>query len=391
MVGMRRSRRACLLRRLLAGCTVASAPGTLVSSGGHASQPAGVPKVFVRTSGSHSELVKTIPITRTAGARKSVVMSLNPRRLPDLEQGDKLKVTAEAQVTLDCWYRQPRCVGSPYKGSPVVDAKLVLARGARVTGGRGAIPLAPAKRHVCLAGLPEREHHCMIVFTHGGTSVGGEDRLPCRPDRCRINLVMDAHNARAKAQNKLLIGGNPPDGSVSQDRGRVNAVVLRPGSQPKPDVSKRLRESRLRLNEKRVVIYSKRLRSLDRGDQLTVEGRAIVDVSHLPYPARVTSQMVLADRPDQTHPGRVARHVARGGPEITESNGFNCTHPRSPCVVHKVGIVRIARDVRDGSGDPIPLYANFTMLNTPKHVPGSPSDRVRLRDHGALQVVRYRR
>lgn len=102
MVGMRRSRRACLLRRLLAGCIVASAPGTLVSSGGHASQPAGVPKVLVRTSGSHSELIKTIPITRTAGARKSVVMSLNPRRLPDLEQGDKLKVTAEAQVTLDC-------------------------------------------------------------------------------------------------------------------------------------------------------------------------------------------------------------------------------------------------------------------------------------------------
>lgn len=350
------------------------------------------PKVFVSTSGQHSELVETVPITRRAGAKKRVVMSLAPSKLPDLRRRDQLKVTAEVQVTLDCFFRQPRCVGPrPYSYSPVVATKLVLAGGERTTGGAGAIPLTSRKRHVCLAGIPHREHHCVMVFRHGGVHVDG--RLPCAPDRCRINLVLSAYDPNARQGNRLIIGGAPPDGTVSQDRGRVNAVVFRPRSQPrpKPEVTKSRRRTRLPLDEKFRVVYSKRLRGLDQGDQLTVDAHATAGIHHLPYNARVSSQLILADRRDQIHPGRLARRVARGGPEVSETNGFNCVRPRAPCTFHRVGTARIGEDVRDGSGDPAPLYVNLTMLHESKRADHDPDDRVRVLDRGAIKVSRYRK
>jgi hypothetical protein len=362
------------------------------ASGGTSPRHAATPgKVLVRTSGRKSETHKTIPISRHGGAKKRVVMTMGAHRLPDLMQGDKLAVTAELQVTDDCFFRQSRCVGPrPYSYSPILDAKLVLARGRKSTGGRHAMPLTGRKRHVCLAGIPNREHHCVMVFRHGGTHVGSGG-LPCAASRCRINLVLSAHNPKAKRGNRLIIGGSPPDGSVSQDRGRVNAIIFRPGSQPrpKPAVTKNLRHKSLPLDEKFRVVYSKRLPGLDAGDQISVDGHATVNDNNLPYNARVSSQLVLADHPTQTHPGRIARRVAQGGPEISESNGFNCVHPRSPCTYHKVGVARIGHDARNHAGDRVPLYVNLTMLNTPKRTEGSPGDRLRLVDRGAIRVSRY--
>lgn len=375
-----------LLAAVLAGGLLAD------SSGGHSSaRAAPSPKVLVRTSGSGSETKKTIPISRHPGGKKRVVMSMSARRLPDLRQGDTLEVTAELQVTDDCFFHEFRCVGSrPYSYSPVLDAKLVLARDARSTGGKHAVPLTGRKRHVCLAGIPDREHHCVMVFTHGGIHVGSGG-LPCAASKCRINLVLSAHNAKARAGNRLIIGGIPPSGEVSQDRGRVNAVIFRPGSQPRPkaEVTKHLRHHHLPLDEKFRVLYSKRLSSLDRGDQISVDAHATVDVNHLPYNARVSSQLVLADRPNQVRPGPLARRAAHGGPELSENNGFNCVHPRSPCTFHRVGVKRLDHDARNHHGDRVPLYVNLLMLNTPKRTQGRSQDRISFRDRGAIRVSRY--
>jgi hypothetical protein len=362
------------------------------SSGGRSSAPAAAPaKVLVRTSGARSETRKTTPISRHPGGKKRVVMSLSAKRLPDLQQGDKLEVTGELQVTDDCFFQESRCVGPrPYSYSPVLDGKLILAGGPHSTGGPHAVALTHRKRHVCLAGIPDREHHCVMVFRHGGLHVGSGGP-PCAPAQCRINLVLSAHNSRARTGNRLIIGGSPPDGSVSQDRGRLNAIVFRPGSQPRPkaQVTKNLRRRRQPLDEKFRVIYSKRLTGLDQGEQISVDAHATVDVNNLPYNARVSSQLVLADRPDQTHPGRIAARVAHGGGEISESNGFNCVHPRSPCTFHRVGVERLDHDARNHSGKRVPLYLNLTMLNTPKRTQGHPGDRIRLRDRGAIKVFRY--
>ncbi len=47
--------------------------------------------VRVATTGNGSERVKTLPITRRAGARPRVVISMGPHRLPSLEGGDRLR------------------------------------------------------------------------------------------------------------------------------------------------------------------------------------------------------------------------------------------------------------------------------------------------------------
>ena len=177
----------------------------------------------VSTSGNLSELIKKLPITRDEGAKPRVVMSLGPDRLHRLRRGDRLKVSAEVQVTVNCDNPTPRCVGPIYDYNPIGHAQLVLSDGKGATRG---MPLSESRRFVCRQKLPDREHHCVIVFTGVGADIGKLRSLPCPPDHCFVNLVMDAHHPRARSGEVLLIGGNRPDGSIPQDRGRVNAIVL---------------------------------------------------------------------------------------------------------------------------------------------------------------------
>jgi hypothetical protein len=89
------------------------------------------------TTGKNSELKETIAITRHPGRDRRLVMRLAERhgrsftRLPKLRPGDRLRVTAEVEVTTDCETANPACVGSPYGYAPIVTATLLL------TGDRG--------------------------------------------------------------------------------------------------------------------------------------------------------------------------------------------------------------------------------------------------------------
>jgi hypothetical protein len=348
-------------------------------------------KVIVATSGAKSETMETVPITRDPD-RKRVVMSMDAGRLPDLVAGDRLDVTSELQVTLDCVRREPRCAGEPYEYDVRLEAFLVLARGAEATGGGKAVRLTRTKRHLCLGRYPHREHHCVITFARGGMRIGA-DGTPCPPAECRINVVLSASSPKARPGDLLAIGGTPPSGRISQDRGRVNAIVYRPADQPRPrpEVTENLRTSGLPFDEKFRVVYSKRLNGLDAKDQLAAEAKAFMEVRHLPHDARATAQIILTDKPSAVKPGPIARRVVRGGAEMSETNGFNCGKPRSPCRTLKVGVARLAEDARDGRGRSVPLYVNLVMASEAKHDTGfDPGDRARILDRGSLKVIRFK-
>ncbi|MDQ2675770.1 MAG: hypothetical protein M3Y34_03095 [Actinomycetota bacterium] len=370
--------------------TLAAGVAASGSSAGEAVRAGAGDKVIVATSGIRSETRETVQITRKPKDR--VVMSMSPRRLPDLVSGDRLDVTSELQVTLDCARPEPRCSGRPYEYDVNLAVKLVLARGAEATGGGNAVRLTREKRHVCLGRYPHREHHCVITFTGGGMRIGAEGP-PCPPAECRINVVLSAHSPQAKAGNLLAIGGTPPSGEISQDRGRVNAIVYRPADQPRPqpETTKDLRTSRLPFDEDFRVVYSKRLNGLDAKDQLAAEAEAYMEVRHLPHDARATAQLILADRRTAVRPGPIARRVVKGGAEMSETNGYNCGKPRSPCRTLKVGVARLAEDARDRQGDPVPLFVNLIMASEAKHDAGfNPNHRARILDRGRLKVLRFK-
>lgn len=348
------------------------------------------PKVIVATSGVRSETRERVEITREPKDR--VVMSMTPDHLPDLEPGDRLDVTSELQVTLDCAVPDPRCGGRPYEYNVNLRAKLVLARGAEATGGGKAVRLTQDKTHTCLGRYPHREHHCVITFTGGGMKIG-PNGPPCPPAECRINVVLSASSPNAQDNNLLAIGGTPPSGEVSQDRGRVNAIIYRPANQPRPrpETTKDLRTSRLPFDEDFRVVYSKRLNGLDAKDQLTAEADAFMEVRHLPHDARSSAQLILTDSQNSVTPGPIARRVVQGGAEMSETNGFNCGAPRSPCRTLKVGVARLAKDARDAHGNPAPLFVNLVMASEAKHDTGyNPNQSARILDRGGLEVRRFK-
>jgi len=333
----------------------------------------------VVTSGSYSERISKLPITRRAGAEQRVVMSL---RLPRLRRGDRLKLSSEFQVTLNCNEPMKRCIGPPYHYDPEVAARLVLARTPHTVHGRR---VSAAKRSSCQQRHP-REHHCVLVFTDAGLPIKRPRQLPCRPGRCFANLVVGASNPRAGKRDVLIVGGNKPDGSIPQDRGRVNAVLLHPAGAryPRPRRSTGRVMARLPLDLKRHVVYSQRLRNLEAGQQLAVAAAAVTDRSGLPYSVRTSAQLILAQSRTETEPGPLARRLGGGG-EISEANGFNCTADRDTCTTRKVGVLRLSRSA------PRPVFVNLVMIVGPKRLEAAPDDRYVVRRGGGLTVTRYRK
>jgi hypothetical protein len=346
----------------------------------------------VRTTGNHSELRETIPISRRSGGERRVVMSMGPALLPDLVAGDRLTVTAEVQATLDCYGPAPRCAGAVYHFNPRVVAKLVLAPDRRRTGGSDALGL-DRKRVICRQRLPNRQHHCPLVFTNAGLQISDRGDLPCSPDSCHINLVLSAHHRRADGRERLIVGGTKKaSGRVPQDRGRINAIRLRRGWQSVRSTVKtrrRLRDS-LRLDLRKRVVFSKRLEGLEAGEQLAVEGTMKSDVSHLPFNALVGSQLILASGRRETRIDQFVRGIASLKGEIDEMNGFNCTQAKTPCRTTKVGVVRVREDARF-SGARVPLFVNFIVRTKEKRARADRGDELRILYAGGLTVHRYAR
>jgi hypothetical protein len=377
--------------RWLAGCLVTV---VALASG---STAIARPRAHAATSGDNSERVKTIPVARHPGQKPRVVMTLPARRIPTFKRGDRLRVSAEVQVTTTCVDSSGRCIGRPYRFTPTIDAKLMLASGIRRTGGKGTVRIGRKHSVSCKQRRPNRNHHCVLVLT-GAKKIDHPRGLPCRPRRCRVNLVVDAHDGDARSGNVVVVGADRPNGSIVQDSGRLNALVLPDRLHPKPvrGHTRRRRHRSLPMGSERSggrrVIYSFKVRRLDKGDILTVSARQTTAIGHLPYSAYVNSEVILAGRPGATRPSRLAKRSVGLHGRITEANGFNCTQGpsayRTPCRTRKAGLIVARHDAATRRGRPKPLFVNLVSRTFPKLARATSGDEARIKRSGYLKVSR---
>lgn len=340
------------------------------------------------TTGDDSELVKTLSITRRG--EPNVVMSMGPTVLPDLAEGDLLELTAEMQVTTNCNYRSPRCVGPIYHYNPRLSARLVIASTPTAMSGPRTMAIGATKREVCTQRKPHREHHCVLVFTGARVDVAAAG-LPCKLDRCYVNLVAEARHPRAGRGDLIMVGGQRPDGHIPQDRGRINAIRYRdarPADFRTLTTSERLR-SALRPDFRRRVVYSRRLDGLRDGEQLAVGATITLDISHLRYALRDSTALFLADSPRATSSSAFVKSVAHSRGEISENNGSNCTQDERLCTSRKVGVLEMRRDAVTNSGRPVPLFVNLVTVVGPKAAEAHRRDRALVRRSGEVVVTRY--
>ena len=340
------------------------------------------------TTGRNSELKETIAITRRPGRDRRVVMRLADgrhghrfTRLPELRPGDRLRVTAEVEVTTDCETANPACVGNPYEYSPIITATLLLTGDREATaGGRTALSLA-TRRVRC----SQRRHHRVIVFTRAGLLIP-EAGLPWSGPSF-LNLILDAHHPRARDGDLLLVGENEPDGSVGGDKGRLNAIRLRPSRErPRERVrtAKRLAREIPVDKNKRTVVYARRLNDLRDDEDLEVRAALTVSAAHLSYPARISTRLILADSPRQADDGGRAAEIAPFNGEISENNGTNCLRARA-CTSRKVGVLRC----HAAAGRP--MYVNLIAVSGDPFDEGRPGDTLRVLDEGFVEVRTYKR
>ncbi|MGH2960738.1 MAG: hypothetical protein ACRDL3_00885 [Solirubrobacterales bacterium] len=353
-------------------------------------------RVLVATTGNNSELRTAVPISRSSGKKPRVVMSLGPAGVPSLDGGDRLKVTSELEVTTDCHEKSARCVGRPYSYNPIVQVRLVLANGPGVIGGTGALELG-TQRLKCRQKLPDREHHCVVVFTDAALDVAGASELPCGASSCHINVVVDAHNPRKPKgkkgrRNKLLIGEDEPDGSVNPDKGRVNAIRFAPGDQPEvaPEITNTLLIPSVPVRKQgRNVILSQELTGLERNDQLAVFAGFTTTIDNLSYNVLNRTRVILGSSPTATAPGKEVKELTEPKGEISEANGYNCTQRNPICPTSKVGVMTMRRDAENDAGDPIPLYANVVFDAVKPGAVAPAGDVIPILQGGGLSVTTY--
>jgi hypothetical protein len=330
------------------------------------------PRPDLSTSGNDSELVRAVPITTTAGATERTVVSLGPDQLPRLAAGDRLRTSAEVQVSTTCVARSERCVGRRYDFNPTIRGRVVLAAGPEPTD--ASIPLSETKQVLCKQRRPNRNHHCTLAFPNVELPILDPGSLPCAANACYANLIVGASSKRAQRGNRVVLGADRPDGSVTQDKARLN-VVHAPGELAPPTelAGSELVNSTLPLTEgkkeKRRVVHSLPIPVPRKGDVLAFDGGYLASIRQLPFNTFISSRVIVAETPTSTDPTGVARSAVQLRGDATEANGFNCTQGPSgyptPCTSVKAGAIRITRDALDSAGAPATLYLNLVASAKP--------------------------
>jgi hypothetical protein len=325
------------------------------------------PALEAATTTGKAERVDTIPIARHAGAEPRVAISLGPRRMPTLRKDDGLRALGEVQVTNTCVLSEPRCIGRPYSFDPRVRAWLVVGRSSTAIGGRSARRISEREFVECGQRRPNRNHHCVLVISRAEMTVRAPRRLPCRPDRCHLNLVVSAHHPNAVDGNRLVIGADTPGGAIKQGKGRVSALLIPAGSDTvtRKAVSKRRVHRTIPMDRSGsgwTSVYSVKLPNLRAGDVITARARQILDIAHLGNAVFDSSKIVLTQGRRKVRSGPIAKRS--GAPtHFTEANGFNCTQGhsayRTPCLSRKAGQIRIVREPVGRRGRPVPLFVNL--------------------------------
>jgi hypothetical protein len=349
------------------------------------------------TTGNDSEIVKAVPIAQQQYVNERVAMSLGPEELGTIQSGDRLLAGGEIQVSTTCVARGPRCIGRRYEFNPWITARIVLAASPSPTA--PGIPLSGEVTVHCKQRRPNRNHHCTLVVPNLETTIADTASLPCPANACYANLILGAWAGKAQRGNRVVLGGDLPDGGVIQDKGRLN-IVINPSGAPAPVASSSatLVNGAVPVNETqketRRVIHSVEVAGLRRGDVLAFDAAYLATIDHLPFNTFIGSRVIVADSPIATKPAGIAKEVTQFGGDATESNGFNCTQGksgyRSPCTVVKGGAIGIRRNAVDGNGQPIPLYVNLVSAAAPKlSVDAKPTDLVTVSPLSGLSVVRF--
>ena len=355
-----------------------------VSCLGQAGVASAAREVDAASTGPHSELRKTVPITRDRAAAPRIVLEMGPGRLSGLRHRDRLELSAEVQVTVDCDKPQPRCAGRPYDFDPRVVASVEV--GSRKSlGGRSAV-LARTDLS-CRQKLPARQHHCPIAFDE---TIRVGDHFPCRPDHCFAKVVVVRPRAdQARGGERMIIGANKPSGRIVQNKSRLNALWIARGVHGQRLRTGKLRRRSLRLRPQRKVVLSQRVDHLQRGDVLSVSAAIRSDVRQLGYNALVGAQLIVARGPKASSPTRLVRRSVWQEGLISPLNGTNCTPVQSPCPTRKVGVVKVRRNVHGGSGAPAPLFINLIVRTKQKRVGREHGARLRILDDAHLVVRSY--
>ncbi len=330
-------------------------------------------KADLTTTGNHSEEIESVPIATEAGTNERVAMSLGPDQLPRLEAGDRLRSSGEIQFSTTCAAETPECVGRPYQFNPTLTARIVLAAAPDQTD--SAFALSEQAQVRCKQQRPNRNHHCTLVMHNFEVTVGDLAALPCADNACYANLVVGATNRHARRGNRVVLGGDRPDGSVVQDKGRLNVVHSRAEvAAPTMQSSSELVNATLPLTEgdkeKRRVIHSVAIGSPRKGEVLAFDGGWQATIDQLPFNTFISSRVVLGETPTSTGPTGLARSSVQLRGDATEANGFNCTQGPSgyatPCNIAKAGAIRITKDVIDpATGLPGTLYVNLVSAAKP--------------------------
>ena len=373
---------------------IAVATAMLLLAGAAAGSVLAAPRLA--TTGDDSELVRALPIATEQYTNERVVMSLGPDKLRPISNGDRVWASGEVQVSTTCVERGPRCIGRSYDFNPWITVRIVLAAAPSATAPALAMS-DPVSVH-CKQRRPNRNHHCTLALPNRETAVPDATSLPCPADACYVNLIAGAWARKARRGDRVVLGGDRPDGSVVQDKGRLNAVV-KPAlaASPSLSTSTALVNTSVPVNpeisETRRVIYSVEIPAGNEGDVLAFDASYVASLDGLRFNTFIGSRVIVAESPLSTKPSGIAKKVALFDGHATEVNGFNCTLGRSgypsPCTVVKAGATRLERDAVD-HGEEVPLYVNLVSAATPKLTEGlEPDDVVNVSPSSGLSVLRF--
>jgi hypothetical protein len=334
-----------------------------------------------------AERRKLLPIGRTAGTRRYVIMRLKPSDLPDLAIGDVVRAAAELQVTTACDIGQ---TGAMCGYTPNVRMQLLLTRDPDGTSahGTGTLALSDVKQFSCNAD----DHHCVeiINFAAATKALNAANAPGCVGDNsCFVNLVVWAYNssARGSGKDKLIIGANEGNflinGNSEQDRGRV--MLVRERNIAPTDKVLRVTKHDVKSGSISISsngdnhrIYSHTLaggNDLRAGDKFRVWAEMNATTNHR---VNVDIEMFLTRNRNDRNGGSLDG-VEPGS--ISEHNGTNCS-PGNPCHLRKVAVFEVKRDIAG------PVFINIASS---AEVPGPGSAQVTIHDDGFVKSLHYKR
>ncbi len=348
--------------------------------------------VRVVETGRQAERRETLPITTRADTGMKTVLSV---RLPKIRRGMRITFDGEVVLSTTCVEQISRCIGRSYSFDPHLEAQVVIAAGPRATKPSRSVPVSRVARLTCEQTRPNRNHHCPTGIDEGSTRIDRLSELPCRPDKCRLNMIAGAWHRNASANQVVVVGSDQPDGGVEGGKARLSAAAALGDVGVHRTRTDRLRTQSIPASFKsgKRVVYSQRIGNLEQGDALLIRSRQVSRIQRFPY--FLSNQIVVSTRPTGTRPSAISRRSLSRSGTVTETTGFNCTLGRSafqsPCVSVKSGIAQVERVPRTKTGSRKPLYANLVSRGFPKLAQARGSyPPIRVKDHGFLRVIRMR-